>query len=89
MKINKLKKQWHLGLIHTWSDKVFKGTVVYRTLPSLLGGSKDITITVPITEIVNLKILFKINQPCPHKIKNVSRINGINSFWLLSYFQSK
>ena len=28
MKINSLKKQKHEYLIHTWSDKAFKGTVV-------------------------------------------------------------
>ena len=38
-KINSLKneKQWYL--IHTLSDKAFKGTVVNQTLPSLHGGS--------------------------------------------------
>ena len=39
MKINSLKKQKHGYLIHTWSDKAFKGIVVNRALPSLLGGS--------------------------------------------------
>ena len=36
----------NVSLIHTWSDKVFKGTVVNRTLPSLHGGS--IMFTVPL-----------------------------------------
>ena len=38
MKINSLKKQKHRYLIHTLSDKAFKGTVVNRTLRSLHEG---------------------------------------------------
>ena len=34
-------------LIHTRSDKAFKGTVVNQTLTSLPGGSLEITLTVP------------------------------------------
>ena len=44
-KKNSLKKQKHGYLFHTWSDKAFKGTVVNRTLPSLHGGSLEITLT--------------------------------------------
>ena len=43
MKINSLTKEKPLG--HTWSDKSFRGTV------SLLGGSLEITLTVPIKDI--------------------------------------
>ena len=38
MKINSLKKQKHRYLIHTWSDKASKGTVVNLALPFLHGG---------------------------------------------------
>ena len=41
-----LKKQKHWVLIHTWSNKAFEGTVVNRALPSLHGGSLEITLTV-------------------------------------------
>ena len=41
------KKQKHWYLIHTWSDKAFKGTVLNRTLPSLHGGSLEIMFTFP------------------------------------------
>ena len=37
--LNGLKKQKQCCLIHTWSDKAFKGTVVNRTLPSLHGNT--------------------------------------------------
>ena len=37
-----------LNLIHTWSDKAFKGIVVNQTLSSLHGGSLEITPTVPL-----------------------------------------
>ena len=33
-------------LPHSWSDQVFSGTVVNRIIPSLLGGSLEITLTV-------------------------------------------
>ena len=46
MKINSSKKQNHWYLIHTWSDRAFKGTVVNRTLPSLHGGLLNITLLV-------------------------------------------
>ena len=47
-KKNSLEKQKHGYLIHVWSDKAFKGTVVNRTLPSLYGGSLEITLTAPL-----------------------------------------
>ena len=52
MKINSLKNQKHWYLIHNWSDKAFKGTVVNRALVSLhchickVGGSLEITLTI-------------------------------------------
>ena len=48
MKINSLKKQKHGYLFNTRSDKAFKGTVVNKALPSLHGGSLEITLTVPL-----------------------------------------
>ena len=39
----------HGYLIHTWSDEAFKSTVGNRTLSSFLGGSLEITLTVPLT----------------------------------------
>ena len=42
--------QKHGYLIHTWSDKSFKGTVVNRVLPSLDGGLLEITLTVLSTQ---------------------------------------
>ena len=44
----KLKKLKHQCLINTQLDKAFKGTVVNRALPSLHGGSLEITLTVPL-----------------------------------------
>ena len=35
-------------LTHYWSDKGFKGTVMMWELPSLNGGSLEITFTVPL-----------------------------------------
>ena len=51
MKINSLKKLKHGDLIHTWSDKAFKGTVVNRALTSLHGESLEITFTVLLRKI--------------------------------------
>ena len=47
MKINSLKKQKHGYLIHTWSDKAFKGIVVIRTLPL----NFNITLSVPVKSL--------------------------------------
>ena len=47
VKMNSLKKQKHLDLFHTWSNKGLKGSFVNPTLPSLHGGSLEITLTVP------------------------------------------
>ena len=44
MKINSLNK--HEYLIHTCSDKAFKGTIVNRALPSLLEGLLEITLII-------------------------------------------
>ena len=43
-------------LIHTWSDKAFESTDVNWLLPSVQGGSPEITLTVPL----NLKKKFLI-----------------------------
>ena len=45
----------HGYLIHTWSDKDFKGSVVNRALPSLHGGSLEIMLT-----ILSLQILIHL-----------------------------
>ena len=45
--LSRNKKQAYL--LHTWSDKAFKCTVVNRTLSSLPGGSLEITLTVPLS----------------------------------------
>ena len=42
MKINSLKKQKHWYIIHTWSDKDFKGTFIDRASQSLHRGSPNI-----------------------------------------------
>ena len=43
-----LKK--HEYLVHTWSDKALKGTVVNRALAFLHGDSLEITLTVPLSK---------------------------------------
>jgi len=63
----------YVYLIHAWSDKPFKGTDVYQTLPSLHRGSFEITLTVP------LKVLFAKNERrYRHTAKN-------NCFWSLLF----
>ena len=52
LKIISILNYKHWYLIHTWSDKAFDGTVVNRA--SLLGGSLEITLTVPL--IIDIKI---------------------------------
>ena len=49
MKIEETKL-WHY--IHTWTAKSCKGTIMNQ-LPSLLGGSLKITLTVPLNLISN------------------------------------
>ena len=41
----------HWYLIHSWSDKAFRCTVVNRALTSLHEGSLEITLTVPLKEL--------------------------------------
>ena len=47
IKTNSLKKQTHGHLLHTWSDKIVKATIVNRALTSLHGGSFEIALTCP------------------------------------------
>ena len=54
MNTNSLKKY----LIHTWSEHTFKGTIEIRTLPSLHGGSLEITLTVPLRFYVHLMLIW-------------------------------
>ena len=49
MKMKSLKKQKHRYLIQIKFDKAFKGTVVNWGYPSLIGRSREITLTVPLT----------------------------------------
>ena len=41
-------------IIHTWSDKAFKDTVVKQALSSFHGGSHEIMLTAPLKHIVRL-----------------------------------
>ena len=54
---NQFSRLKHWYIIHTWSDKALKGTVVNQTLPSSHGRACEITHTVP------LALLFKTNCP--------------------------
>ena len=64
-------KQWFL--IHTWSDKGIKGTVVNRAMPSMHRGSLEITLTVPLKIKVNL--VYK-NSHCTYIfLVSFSRLN--------------
>ena len=60
-KRNSLKKLKHWYLIHTWSDKVFKGTFVSLVLSSLYGGSLDITLIVALFVICYLCTLYNVH----------------------------
>ena len=51
LKLSSLNKQNNWYLIYSYTDKAFKGTVVNHTLPSLVGGSLEITLTVPSVNI--------------------------------------
>ena len=57
MEKNSLKKQKKLYLIHSLSDKAFKGTVVNRALPSLHGGLLEITLTVPVEKQIKMALI--------------------------------
>ena len=46
MKINLILKEKHELLIHSWSDKALKGTIVNRIYPSINEGSLKIKIIV-------------------------------------------
>ena len=52
MKMHSFKKRKYGYVIHTWSDKAFKGTVVNQALTSLHTGSLEITFTVPLTKLL-------------------------------------
>ncbi len=67
-------KHWYL--IHTWSDKAFKGTVVNSALSTLNGGLFQITLTVPLIDYdFKLDTLLKAWQ----YINNCSLVT-INSY---------
>ena len=40
----------NIFVTHTLSDKAFKGTFINQALPSLHGGSIEITLTVPLNQ---------------------------------------
>ena len=48
-----------MDISFTWSDKAFKCTVVDRALPSLHGGSLEVTLTVPLRKWYNIFIQSK------------------------------
>ena len=60
MKINSLKKQKPGFLIHNWSDKAFRGTVVNRALSYLLEVLHQITNTVPSSTIYLVGGLYSV-----------------------------
>jgi len=47
---NKSLKNMDICVTHTLSDKAFKGTYINQALPSLHGGSIEITLTVPLNQ---------------------------------------
>ena len=61
------------------SEQGFKGTVVNRTLSSLLGGSLEITLTVP------LKTIFLLHNK--EKIFREGEISDSRSFCSLSLYK--
>ena len=52
IKINRLKKQKHWYLIHTWSGHSFKGSSLKLNLSPLHEGSHEITLTFPLKSVV-------------------------------------
>ena len=64
----KMNRNMNIGnLIHTWSQKDFKGTVVNRALPSLLGGTLKITLTISWTNWKKIKITNRISKTLEKK----------------------
>ena len=57
-KINSFQNYKHSHLIHTWSGKAFKGTIVNRALPSLHDGSLEIIYR----ETLNNEYIKRIHQ---------------------------
>ena len=51
IKIKHLNLEKRQYLPHYWSVKYFKGTVVNREMPSLHGGSLEITLSVPLMSL--------------------------------------
>ena len=92
VKINSLKKQKHSYLIHTWSVKAFKGTVVNQALPSLHGGSLEIILTVPVKIELEIAwyqyLLYPVNSSSKFQIKliNYKILNSDCKIMLIQHF---
>ena len=73
MKINNLKtKQKHAYLSHK-SDKAVKGTVVYRVLSSLHGGSLEITLAVPLALLIYI-LKYELKNTINPQINGSKRV---------------
>ena len=59
IKIISFQNCTHEYLIHTWTEKSFKGTIVNRALSSLHKGSPAVTLTVSIKD--RGKIIFSLS----------------------------
>ena len=67
------KKHKNRNLIHTWSDKAFKDTVLNRVFPSVHGGSLRITLTVPLsTYLIDYKGIIR-------ELQNSFESSNVNS----------
>ena len=70
--VKQLKRR-DINLIHSWSDKSYKGTVVNRTLPSLQRESFEIKLTFLLKEgshgIIHWQKLKRIIFPAAENLK--------------------
>ena len=73
---NRLKKQKLLYLFYTWSDNDFKEPIVSWVLPSLHGGSLEITRTVPLWAKIETKS-YKVA-----KLVRCTRIRTVLTWYL-------
>ena len=69
IKINREEKK-HWYLIHTWSDKAFKGTVVNKVVSSLQWGSLEISLSVNLNSNFIIKYLYNIMFVNPRYFKH-------------------
>ena len=73
--VNLEKRQY---LLHNRSDNSFKGTVVHRTVPSLHGGSLEISLPVPFSRLQ--KFLRSIHYTLYNKLN--SKIKKMYCYFL-------